>query len=489
MKERGGSYPYVLLAVAFVLSRTAYYWAGVRFDARPIRTFFQFIDPELLRHRLIESLYYLHMQPPGFNLYAGVVLKLFPDTYALAFHVLHLLMGLTICCLIYYLMSILGVTRWLAFGLTTLFMISPGVVMFENFMLYEYLLVFFLLVAATALYRFSAKGEALWVFVFFACLLCLLLLRNHFHLAYIACAAAFLLYLVKGRRKEIIAASVVPLAIAGALYFKNWYYFGSFSSSTWLGMNMSTIATHQLTEEEARAFIARGLISPVALIDAGSPIQSYRPYIQMPPKTGIPVLDQEVTSTGATNFNNAVFLQIERYYMHDGLTVLRYYPKAYVRSLQRAWFAYFLPTGDFPFFDLNRPRIWAVDRLFNVVIFGQFKDASNRTELRRIEAGGDKIGLVFYTGIFLLIGLPLLWVWSLWYLFRGVRTKTLDRPSAILIGFMLFNITYVTAVANFLSCFENNRYRFQIDAFFLIMLAVVLEQTRRRLFLKKSDVK
>jgi hypothetical protein len=59
---------YSLLSAVFVVSRIAYYLLGVRFDARPILTFFQFIDPELLKHRLLESLYYLHIQPPGFNL-------------------------------------------------------------------------------------------------------------------------------------------------------------------------------------------------------------------------------------------------------------------------------------------------------------------------------------------------------------------------------------------------------------------------------------
>jgi len=72
---------YTLLLALFVVSRIVYYLLGVRFDARPILNFFQFIDPELLKHRLLESLYYLHVQPPGFNLYTGIVLKLFPDAY------------------------------------------------------------------------------------------------------------------------------------------------------------------------------------------------------------------------------------------------------------------------------------------------------------------------------------------------------------------------------------------------------------------------
>jgi hypothetical protein len=190
------------------------------------------------------------------------------------------------------------------------------------------------------------------------------------------------------------------------------------------------------------------------------------------------VLDEEVTSTGTPNFNNPVFLRIQRYYVTDGMWILRHYPVAYLRSLEAAWFSYFLPTGDFPFFDLNRPRISGIDRFFNVVFFGQLRDASDRKALRTMAAQSGKLGLLLYTGIFLLVGLPALWLWSIYYLVNGVRKKKLGQPDAVVIGFMLFNITYLTAVANFLSSFENNRYRFQVDAFFVILLAIALEQLR-----------
>jgi hypothetical protein len=112
---------------------------------------------------------------------------------------------------------------------------------------------------------------------------------------------------------------------------------------------------------------------------------------------------------------------------------------------------------------------------------GQFKYTSDRKDLRAIAAQGGKLSLILYTGIFLLIGLPTLWLWSIYYLVTGIRRKTLAPPVAVLIGFLLFNITYLTAVANFLSSFENNRYRFQFDAFFVILFGVALEQLRRTL--------
>ena len=59
--------PALWILLVFVLSRLSYYSAGIDFDVRPLQFYVQFIDPELLRARLFESLFYLHTQPPGFN--------------------------------------------------------------------------------------------------------------------------------------------------------------------------------------------------------------------------------------------------------------------------------------------------------------------------------------------------------------------------------------------------------------------------------------
>jgi hypothetical protein len=463
----------------FVLSRLGYYLLGVRFDARPVLHYYQFVDPDLLKHRLIESMYYLHVQPPGWNIYTGIALKLFPQAYPIALHIAHLVLGLAICWLTFYLMRMLGVSRWIAFALAAWFAVSPGVVLFENYMLYEYVVSFLLVAAAAALWRYAAGNSLPWLLLFFVLLLALVFFRNFFHLIYVVAILAALVYLFKGRRRSILLAASLPLLVVLGLYTKNWILFGSFSGSTWLGMNMDTITAHQLTRGEARDFVNRGLISPVSLLDLGSPIALYRPYIRMPARTGIPVLDDCVTSTGATNFNCLAFFQVQQAYARDGLALLRNYPIVYLRSLQAAWFTYFLPAGDFPFFDLNRPRIRAIDRFWNVAFFGQFEDASDRKELRRLAGQGARASLVLHTGVFLLIGLPALWIWGVTYLVRGVRRQTLDRASAILIGFLLFNIAYLTAVANLLSSFENNRYRFPFDAFYVVLLGIALERAKR----------
>jgi hypothetical protein len=473
--------PYTFLVVLFAISRTVYYLLGVRFDARGLTVFFQLLDPELLRHKLLQSLFYLHMQPPGYNLFVGVILKLFPHTYVTAFHGIHLVFGVSIMCLMFHLMRCLGVSARFSLVATALFIVSPEVILFENYLLYEYLLVFILMVSAALLFHFFIHRSIGGAIGFLVCQFCLVLLRNHFHLVYFIMVFALLLYFTKRNRRLVTGVGSVLLAIVVALYLKNLILFGHFASSTWLGMCMGTIVTHQLTPQERQHLASQGQLCPATEMDPCSSVWTFRPYIKMPAKTSIPALDQEFKSDGySINFNHLAFLQVQKLFMKDGLYILLHYPKAYMRSIVIAWFAYFLPADDYPFFDLNLPRIHAIQRFFDIVFFGQFKQAPGKA-LRQLYAAGSKLSLILYTGTFLLIGLPTLFVFGIWYLFKGVRRRTLDAPQAFLIGFMLFNIAYCTAVANFLSSFENNRYRFPLDGFFVILAAFALNRVWHRI--------
>ena len=58
----------------------------------------------LMKHRLMESLFYYHMYPPLDNLLVGAVVKAFPNNYRTPLHVLFMAMGLVSAVLLYGLM-------------------------------------------------------------------------------------------------------------------------------------------------------------------------------------------------------------------------------------------------------------------------------------------------------------------------------------------------------------------------------------------------
>ena len=75
-KAQGQRYPWhwmAALPVVFAAVHAAYYAAGIRFDRDTLIEVMHFLDPELLRTHLLESLWYLHIQPPLMNLLAGKI--------------------------------------------------------------------------------------------------------------------------------------------------------------------------------------------------------------------------------------------------------------------------------------------------------------------------------------------------------------------------------------------------------------------------------
>ena len=85
---------FVFIIFVFLISRIVFYLIGVRFDFQPLYFYLQIIDPRLLKTDLIRSIVYLHSQPPLFNLFLGIVLKLFANSFAFIFYVSYLLLGL-----------------------------------------------------------------------------------------------------------------------------------------------------------------------------------------------------------------------------------------------------------------------------------------------------------------------------------------------------------------------------------------------------------
>ncbi|MDB5097074.1 MAG: hypothetical protein JWM80_1495, partial [Cyanobacteria bacterium RYN_339] len=75
------------------------------------------------------------------------------------------------------------------------------------------------------------------------------------------------------------------------------------------------------------------------------------------------------------------------------------------------------------------------------------------------------------------VAFPLL-IWLGWRLVR--RAGVLDPDARLLVIFLLGNIAWVTAASNFIEIGDNNRYRYDVDGFYLALLAMALQRLSAR---------
>lgn len=466
---------YIFILIVFVVSRLAYFWNGIRFDASPLRIYWQLIDPTWMKDDLLRSTWYLHMQPPGFNFAVGLVVKLFPRSYEAVLHGVYLLFGAGIAFLLLDCFRQFGVgPRW-RMVLTALFIASPGCILYENCLMYDYPVALLLLAAVASLFRFARRPEAIYSIGFFGCLLTLLLVRNIFHLGLICLAAAAGWFYYPNARRAVMLGALPAIALGTGLYLKNWILVGAFTGSTWLGMQLGVTTTYQLNEAESQQLIAKGLLSPIARITPFSSLDQYQPYLNPVPKRGIPVLDAPMAADHP-NFNNLSYLQIHRQYAKAALAVWMHAPAAWLRGLAIAGFTYFLPPSNVHSFDHARAQMGVLDRICAAVIFGQFRQVDSRKELREMYARGDRVKLALYTGVFAILVIPVVTLWGAAQLLIPKFRRQWAPDELAALGFLVFIVLMITVSVNLLSSFENNRYRFPIDSFYLILVVLLAKR-------------
>jgi len=456
----------------FVLSQTTYILAGIRFDDGPLVNFWQYLDPELLRHNLLESCFYLHSQPPLFNLFLGIVLKLFPRNGTAVFQGLYIASGLILYLSIFILLRRLGVSRAISLALSTLFMVSPSFVLYEHWLFYTFPLT--VLLTLSALLFFDVlEGRGRWTaHAFFISLLLLCMIRSLFHLSYYLLIAGALIALSRNRRKSILLASLIPFLIILSPYLKNLILFDRFTASSWMGMNGWAVTTRNIPLQVRQNMAAEGRLSRISLIKRFSELEKYPDeFIRMNNCKNVPALRQVKKSTGFDNFNHCAYLSISDRYLQDALCGLRYYPKALVVGLSRSWFGYFKSTTDIGASLDNRKEMELACRLYDQLFYGKIG-----YDLSKIN------GLPIYSNrehhlyLFLMVGLPLLVVCALRLALMNKRGGSrLGRSQRILIFYLCFQILYVALIGNTFEAGENNRFRFMTDPLYLVLFGLFLQ--------------
>ena len=481
--------PYIALIIIFIISRTFYYFCNIRFDAFEGEHLLHFLSKDLLKNNLIQSLFYLHIQPPAFNLFIGIILKLFPEHTTAVFHIVYLLLGISLSLSLYYIMTVLGVSDKISGILTIIFMVSPSCILFENLLLYTYPITTFLCLASVFLFKYFQTQNLYYGVLFFFLLFVVVLTRSFFHLFWLLSIIVFILLVNKKMWRQVVVISCIPLIFATSVYVKNAYFFGDFTSSSWLGMSFSKLTTFKLPEEERISLVQRGELSELALLAPFKSLWYYRQHIDTPtfPKTDIPVLDLEFFPNEGNNWNNLSYYSISRQYLKDALYVLKKYPSVYFGSFNRSLTIYFFPASDwFNYFPSvkNIQHIGLIDSFYNKLFYGQILNFSN------VNSEKNDFSQYFNNasnaGIFIVLCFLIAVLYGILRIIREIKSKQNNIPLIVTLIFIVFNIFYVTVVSCALETGENERFRFNIDPFILLLFSLFLQQILQKFNVSKN---
>jgi len=463
-----------LTLLAAVCARMyAYCLLGVRFDAEPLNFYLQFIDPELLRTHLWQSLYYLHEQPPLFNLFLGVVLKVAPHDYALVFNACFIVLGLALTAALYGLLLKLKVPTLVATVISLLYAVHPTTLLFENWLLYEYVIAALLILAAAFLYGYLSTNKTRYGAAFFLMLALIVWTRGTFHPLWMILILAALAAL-PGMRWTAVMRCGIPFVLLALLpTAKNYFLYGDLlTGATYGKFNYSGMRTRHLPPQELQRLIADGTLSRASGIDFyGRSVLDYADLLPPLQNTGIPLLDTPLKSTGAPNWHHHGMTLVANLYYQDARLVAGRYPHLYWESVQDNFFRCLQPANEcVPF---NQPDY------ANAIALRPWLDRFNRVFAGQIGAQGPG----WITALALLLVIP---YWTIvlsaacWRIVRHRNSAPEETARLGLLLFCFFNFVYVCATTIALSHDDQNRYRFAAMPLFLILAAAMaLDLTTR----------
>ncbi|MBI4262889.1 MAG: hypothetical protein HY657_00805 [Acidobacteria bacterium] len=438
------------LAGVFLAVEAVYHAHGVRFDATPLDSFWQFLDPLLLRVDLMRSVWYLHGQPPAFNLLLGLVLKLGGSRWESVFHVLYGACGFGLYVGLVLLLQRLGVRLAGAATAATLFLVSPSFVLYEHWLFYTFPVATLLVMAALALAWFRDRPSPVRALLFHSLVLAMCGIQSTYQLPYFILIAAALIALHPRHRRAVVYGAALPFVLLCGLYIKNTAVFGVPSTSSWMGMSLAKMTVWYLPADTLQRLVTSRAISPISLIEPFSAPGAYPPeYFAAVGFEDVPAIGARWKSTGRENMNHIGYLRVSQQYLRDSLAVLRRHPRALAQASRDAWWIYSWSSSEYRFLNRNATHIAAWTRMVDRVVYGR------RGESAR------------YLG--LLIGLTAAVAFGL----ASLVSRAGASSERLLLAFLVFNILWVAVVGNTFEMGENNRFRFTTDALSLAILGLM----------------
>jgi hypothetical protein len=457
----------VIIVLVFILSRLIFIFNGGAFVAKPLAFAMQYLDPLLLKSDLLKSLFYLHSQPPIFNLFLGTVIKISEIT-SLSYQLLFNTAGAVISLSFYGILIYLGMNWIICLFITMVFILNPTLILYEHLLYYSYFEVLFVSLALFLLIRWCRDKKFPDVLLFWTALLCLGMIRSVFHpifiLATSVCLTAYLWFWIKEKRcaKVLFLSSLLALAPLSALCLKNTLVFGFFGTSSWEGMNLWT-KVNGFVPEQLEELRDRGIISPLAvkaeLRAFQQPIGNYFSEFEL---KNIPCHHpadcNQFKSTDYPNFNHSGYVYLSKQLFKDSLALITYEPSQFAFYTLGSYSLTLWHSSDsvHALFENNMEVVKKLEKIYRFLYFG-FLGVESKLDER-----------MWGRTIIITILFMIVYISTLINLFR--RDDRGLTGTKLFCLFCLIIHAYTLTVSSVIEFGENNRFRFPVDMAFLALM-------------------
>lgn len=451
---------------------------GIDIAADPNRNtwdwFWQSIPVELLREQMLPSIWNLHSQPPLYNLFIGLIIKLSYPSYLQVLQGIYIFLGGILSGLLFLILVKLlpALSPRIVFVCSVTFALNPSMFLYEAYMLYSMACAFLIVVNVFFLSIYDRDKSAAPLHGFLISLTFLIMSRSSYHALLLLVAAGLAIFVASQKhRKQVFAAAFIMSIIVFGWYAKNYYSYGFFGGSSWYGMGLWKIASVPYPTVKLKELAGEGRVDLI--------VAENRAAFQRPVLYQIYGFNKQsnIQALSRDDYNNINIPDISRVYFENAMKLIARKPSLYFQSVYMAYRMFCRPSSEFKHVILNATKIQPHVTFYENILQGRKWMQNEEVDY----------------GSFLFFLLPL----ALIIYILSTVTKISDAVNLIrndtTMLWMLVMITYTVAVSCAVEFGEQERFKFDIEQIIAIFLTVVfvrfaicLHETLLRLYARKA---
>ena len=454
---------------------------GQKFNADYLNHGWQLIPWDILSTDPVRSVFYMHIQPPLWNLLLGTTAWLSPFSDRLTLQVLMALIGIAVVWLAAVLARRLGLSRNTAVIVALIASLHPEVFKGAFEPTYELataaLLLLTLIAVADLTHQENTRRS---LFILAVAVTTTAMTRSLYHPVWAMIIVAFGLWLMRKRIhwKTTLIVLSIPLIVMGGWMVKNEVLFGRATMSSWFGMNLQRAVIPVLDANDLDEMYANRQVSAVAMI---GPFKNYDRYLDVVapcvPKHDYRSLVEPARTTDqwSPNFNFECYLPLFDQAEKDAIAVIKEHPEVWLEG--RLWSLRIMAAVATIPGESKSIVMRSLDKIFSIArldFVGVLSTKGWGTPIYgELEAKTD-FGLLLIP-MYLLIG----WI-GLRQIGQRLRRRALHRHAAVyLVG--SFTVVFTVLVGAIAELGEQSRFRTMVDPIVTVMvLAIVIPFVRRQ---------
>src|SRR5918998_496437 len=322
----------VVVAIATLLA------AGGGMTREYVANSWQILDVDALADDPLGSLWYLHIQPPGYNALVAVIAWL-PVPLIGTLYAVDIAAQAGIGLLLHAILVRWGVGPIAAAVVAAITVLNPSLLSTMAMASYEVPVGLLIVAALATAQRYLETRRAAWLLATAGLLTAGALTRSLLHPLWIAAVLALLVIARPPDRRVLLASALVPVVFVGGWMLKNQVVFGTATTSSWLGFNMQRGVTAPMDADLVRADVADGAVSDLALERPWGPLSAYGEWTAGCTPHGHPVTDEadkEAAGITTANYNHECYLPAYQEAQRNAVALIRRHPGEYAADRMTA---------------------------------------------------------------------------------------------------------------------------------------------------------